>query len=176
MTSLSDPARAPTPQDQAPPPGDSPPQTQTLTLAPSESCLGHDPDLTLVTFEDANLRDVVDGNRVFGSLLLTCRNVSELTQLDASNSSIASLVGIQNLTGLTDLDLEDNSISDISPLGGLTGLTDIGLRNNSISDISTLFGLPELSWVSLGGTDVSREDLVRLSATGVAVFTGGCGC
>ncbi len=68
-----------------PPSGDPTPAQTTLTLlAPDELCSGHDPDSTVVSFEDKNLEAAVIDAAGGPMVLKTCRLVSEITVLEAS--------------------------------------------------------------------------------------------
>ena len=96
-------------------------------LRPNELCSDH-ADAAIATFEDANLEARVRSALSVGERDdLTCGLVSGLTDLEAQNAGIESLVGLQNLTGLTVLRLRSNSITDISALSGLTGLLELVL-------------------------------------------------
>ena len=121
-----------------------------VRLQPSELCSDQS-DSAIATFEDANLEAAIRAALSVGAQDdLTCGLVSGLTDLEARDAGIESLVGIQNLTNLTNLDLWPNSITDISSLSGLTSLTTLDLGDNSITDISALSGLTSLAvlWVN----------------------------
>ena len=138
-------------------PGSSPAEPEMLTLGPSELCAGHDPDLTLVSFEDAELRAGV--RRSLRNAPFTCRAVSEVSELNVF--LVTSLVGIQNFTGLTILELDRSSITDISSLWGLASLTDLRISGGSFNDLSALSGLTSLTDLDLWGDGIS--DLSALS-------------
>ena len=53
---------------------------------------------------------------------LSIEDVAQLTILEAPDSQIQSLEGIEYLTSLQTLDLSQNAIEDLSPLAGLTQL------------------------------------------------------
>jgi Leucine-rich repeat (LRR) protein len=119
-------------------------------LLPSELCSLHS-DSAIPSFADASLAEAVRASLGVGSVNdLTCGLVEGLDALDASNSGVMSLVGIQNLQGLTDLRIWGNSIGDIGPLSGLVNLTQLSLTRNSISDIGPLAGLNNLDTLGLG--------------------------
>ena len=127
----------------------SPSAGEAQVLQPSELCSDHS-DAAITTFEDANLEvRVRDRLRVGTRDDLSCSLVSGLTELEAQNAEIESLVGIQNLTGLTYLHIRTSSITDIGPLSELTGLRRLDLPANSITDISTLSGLTNLEYLDL---------------------------
>ena len=114
-----------------------------VVLQPDELC-SEAPPGSIAAFEDAILESIVRLELALGPLDdLTCDLLSSLTDVDARDLGIASVVGVQNLTSLTELYLSDNSISDISALSGLTGLTTLGLEENTITDISALSGAHE---------------------------------
>ena len=73
-----------------------------LVLQPGELCSDHT-GYVIATFEDAKLQAAIRAELSLGAQDLTCGLVSGLTELDASDFEIESLVGIQNLTSLTQL-------------------------------------------------------------------------
>ena len=110
----------------------------------------------MVDIPDANLRAAIE--LVLGKVSgdpITTSDMAALTQLDASNSNIIDLTGLEHAINLTELKLLGNSISDISSLSGLTNLTRLDLSSNLISDISSLGGLTNLTWLSLWGNSIS---------------------
>jgi Leucine-rich repeat (LRR) protein len=81
-----------------------------------------------------------------------------LNRLEANNSDIKDIAGLEYCDNLTYLDLSDNQITDVSPLSGLTSLTVLYLSSNQITDVSPLSGLTSLTDLLLSGnhiTDVS---------------------
>ncbi len=130
-------------------------ETQATVLLPNESCSGQ-PDAAIATFEDANLEVRVRAALSVGAQdALTCRLVSVLTELDAEESGIESLLGTQNLTGLSFLGLLENSITEISALSGLTSLRSLDLGDNSITDISALSELTSLEFLRLENNSIT---------------------
>ncbi len=125
-----------------------------------------------VRIQDANLRAVIEDslNKASGAPI-TPSEMASLTRLEAPNSNISDLTGLEFATGLTVLDLgyevvdntlvNSNSISDITPLSGLTNLTRLSLSGNSISAITPLSGLTMLAWLELSGNRIS--DITPLS-------------
>ena len=153
-----------------------------VRLQPSELCSDQS-DSAIATFEDANLEAAIRAALSVGAQDdLTCGLVSGLTDLEARDAGIESLVGIQNLTNLTNLDLWPNSITDISALSGLTSLEDLDLSDNpNLSNIqpllnNTVLGADDLA--NLINTNVSCTDVALLMAKGVRVRrrTGGREC
>ena len=159
-----------------------------VVLQPDELC-SEAPPGSIAAFEDAILESIVRLQLALGPLDdLTCDLLSSLTDVDARDLGIASVVGVQNLTSLTELYLSDNSISDSSALSGLTGLTTLGLEENTITDISALSGLtslhllgldrntnlsniqPLLANQGLGATDEVRLQSTSVSCTDVAAL------
>ncbi len=98
-----------------------------------------------------------------------------LSELEAPNSNIRDLTGLEFATGLTILDLgtervgegyvNSNHISDFSLLSGMTNLERLDLGGNSISDLSVLSGalssLTRLELLYLDNNSIS--DLSPLS-------------
>ena len=122
---------------------------------------------TGVTIPDANLRAVIEDSLGKASgASITSTEMASLTRLEAPNSDINDLTGLEFATGLTVLDLgyevvdntivNSNSISDITPLSGLTNLTRLDLSSNSISNISSLSSLTSLTWLDLAYNSISN--------------------
>ena len=86
---------------------------------------------------------------------ITRKTLLNLTGLDAPNSGITDLTGLEHARNLEWLYIQDNNISDISPLAGLTQLTELWLSDNSISDISPLAGLTQLTYLALSSNTIS---------------------
>ena len=126
-----------------------------------------------ITIPDANLRAVIEDslNKARGEAI-TAAEMATLTRLEAPNSRVRDLTGIEYATELTVLNLgyvltngnrvNSNSISDLSPLSGLTKLTELNLFRNTIADLSPLSNLTELIELDLSG-NVYISDLSPLS-------------
>ena len=87
---------------------------------------------------------------------ITRAEMASLESLDAFESGILDLTGLEFAINLTELHLGLNRISDVSLLKGLAKLTVLDLhRNQRISDVSPLRGLTNLTWLSLRGNRIS---------------------
>jgi len=97
-----------------------------------------------VTFEDSNLESAVREaiGKPTGDI---CQ--CDLTYLDASESNITNLTGLERCTSLVVLRLWNNQIVDISPLANLTSLMELYLWSNQIIDISPLANLTGTSLI-----------------------------
>ena len=104
----------------------------------------------VVNIPDSNLRAVIEValGKASGDTITTS-DMAALTQLEAIESNISNLTGLEHAINLIWLNLGYNSISDISAVSGLTNLTLLYLRDNSISDIS-----PLVANTGLGSGDV----------------------
>ena len=113
----------------------------------------------IVTIPDENLRAEIEialGKARGASI--SRAEMASLTSLEAPNSDIRDLTGLEFATGLTSLNLSENIIPDLTPLSGLTNLTTLILSYNSISDITPLSGLTNLTTLILSYntiTDIS---------------------
>ena len=73
---------------------------------------------------------------------ITETDMASLESLDAFESGILDLIGIEFATNLTELHLGLNAIANVTPLKNLTKLTHLDLhRNQRIRDVSPLKGL-----------------------------------
>ena len=98
---------------------------------------------------------------------ITTHSMLNLQRLDASNSGITDLTGIEYASSLLELYLQKNAngntVLDLSPLSGLTNLNRLGLSDNNISDISALSALKNLTTLlGLSGNNIT--DVSALSA------------
>jgi len=104
----------------------------------------------IVTFPDENLELAIGAalNKPAGEDI-TLEELVGLTTLNASESDITNLSGLEYCTNLTELILWENQISDISSLSSLTNLTNLNLCQNQISDISPISQLTNLTslWI-----------------------------
>ena len=126
-----------------------------------------------ITIPDVNLRAVIEDSldKARGEAI-TAAEMATLTRLEAPNSRIRDLTGIEYATELTVLNLgyvlansgrvNSNSISDLSPLSGLIKLTELNLFRNTIGDLSPLSNLTELRVLDISGNSYI-SDLSPLS-------------
>ena len=125
-----------------------------------------DPDAA-VLIPDANLAAAI--RKTLGladDATITVADMRQLIELDAQESDISELTGLEHATNLEKLRLFENSISDISPLSKLTNLTFLNIFDNSISDISPLSKLTNLRGLYLNNnnmSDISISDISPLS-------------
>ena len=89
------------------------------------------------------------------------KEIGEVTELDARDSRIEDLAGLEHATDLQYLDLGGNAITDLALLEGLESLQLLYLDGNEVADIAALAGLP-LAILSLSDTKV--EDFSALSS------------
>ena len=109
---------------------------------------------------DANLRAAVHATLGLQSgVALTQDAMTGLTRLNASNSQISDLTGLEHATNLRQLYLSGNQISDISALQNLTTLTTLVIENNQVSDVTPLNQLTALT-----NLDVSHNQISDIGA------------
>ena len=78
-----------------------------------------------------------------------------LTSLEARDSKIKYLTGLEDATNLIRMTLPYNKISNLTPLTGLIHLEYLLLWGNPISDLSPLASLTQLRYLHLGLCEVS---------------------
>ena len=83
--------------------------------------------------------------------------------MDARDSQIKNLSGLEHATQLTHLFLYYNQISDVSPLRGLTQLRHLGLDGNQISNVRPLSGLKQLELLHIGANKINNSGVQLLS-------------
>ena len=121
-----------------------------------------------VTIPDVNLRAVIEDSLDKASgATITRAEMATLTRIDARDTNIHNLVGLEYATSLIKLYLAGNSISDVSPLSNLTRLTELDIQHNAISDVSLLSNLTGLTKLDLEGNSISDasplSNLTRLT-------------
>ena len=110
----------------------------------------------VVTIPDMNLRAVIeDSLDKANGATITRPEMATLTRIDARDTNIHNLAGLEYATGLIRLYLAGNSISDVSPLSNLTRLTELDIQRNSISDVLPLSNLTGLTKLDLEGNSIS---------------------
>ena len=153
-------------------------------------------DAQIVRMPDANLAAAVrDALNLRPDATITRQGLQDLTILQAPESNISDLTGLEHatrlrwlwmwenevsdltplagLTNLRSIDLSNNQISDVTPLAGLTGLGSLQLGNNQISDITPLARLTQLEWISLWQNEVSDiTPLANMTELGGISFGG----
>ncbi|MDE0555819.1 MAG: leucine-rich repeat domain-containing protein, partial [Candidatus Poribacteria bacterium] len=137
------------------------------TTITDRSVLSRLSNLSEANIPDANLRAAI--KIVMGKTPddpITSFEMAFLPVLEAPNSNIRNLTGLELATSLKSLDLgiewvsgegyvNSNHISDLSPLSNLTNLTNLDLSRIDISDVSALSGLTNLAVLSLHNNSIS---------------------
>ena len=128
---------------------------------------------------DANLLAKIEAalNKASGAPI-TVADMRTLTRLEANDSGISDLTGLEFATNLTTLDLQSNSISDISALSRLTKLTflKLGYNNRTLFDYD-LIPMPENSGITdisplSGLTNLTVLELQYNSITDISALSG----
>ncbi len=126
-----------------------------------------------ITIPDVHLRAVIEDslNKARGEAI-TAAEMATLTRLEAPNSRVRDLTGIEYATELTVLNLgavfingthiNSNDITDLSPLSGLIKLTELYLHRNMIYDIAPLSNLTALETLDVSA-NFHISDLSPLS-------------
>ena len=97
--------------------------------------------------------------------VITTHTILNLTRLEAPNSGITDLTGLEHARNLRELNLgseaidgegtvNSNTISDFSPIVELTRLTQLNLSGCGISDVSFVSGLIQLTELQLGDNSI----------------------
>ena len=99
-----------------------------------------------ITIPDVNLRAAIEEalGKTSGATI-TADDMASLKVLQADDSGISDLTGLDSASRLRTLLLNHNTITDLSPLSGLTQLRHLKLNHNlTLSDLSPLSSLPNL--------------------------------
>ena len=110
----------------------------------------------VVSIPDANLAAAVrKALDLRENAPITRQLIQKLTELDASDSQIKNLTGLEHATRLRLLEVRRNQIRDIRPLTKLKNLKKLILEQNAVRDISPVANMTELRWLLLGGNPIS---------------------
>ncbi len=115
----------------------------------------------VVHFPDPNLRAAIVEAIGANPDRITVVALRRLERLDAGNSEIESLEGLQHATNLRLLDLANNRISDLTPLANLHSLEELGLDRNVIKDVSPLAGLVNLLVLTIEFNQITDIEPLR---------------
>jgi Leucine Rich repeats (2 copies) len=88
------------------------------------------------------------------------KNLSNLCELDASNTLVENLTPLASLTSLLLLNLSETQVSSITPIVGLTFLESLDLSETHVSDLTPIAGFTSLKSLRLFGTPV--QDIAPL--------------
>ena len=110
----------------------------------------------VVKVPDLNLKHAVqEALSLPSEVPLTQLLMNQLTGLEAVDSQITDLTGLEHALNLTWLNLGLNEIRDISPLAGLIRLEGLWIFVNPLSDLSPLANLVNLKTLDLGACQIS---------------------
>ena len=116
----------------------------------------------VISIPDANLAKAV--RKALGldpNARITKQALQGLTRLDARESQIKNLTGLEHATGLSVLELRDNQISNIRPLVNLKNLKELILDNNRVSNIRSFANMKQLTWLLIGKNPISNFTPLR---------------
>ncbi|MYC76822.1 T9SS type A sorting domain-containing protein [Candidatus Poribacteria bacterium] len=140
------------------------PPTPTLTPTPLP-VFGH-------PIPDVNLRAAIAESLGETPASLTTEDIAKLRRLEADESGISDLRGLEYATRLERIELRRNAISDLSPLRNLTRLNNIKLRGNRITDVSPLGDLINVDWLGLEENAITDlrplKKLIKLNGIGIS--------
>ena len=86
---------------------------------------------------------------------ITKKAMWKLTSLDARESQIKNLNGLEHATRLEFLELRDNQIRGIRPLVKLKNLKTLVLDNNKVRNITLLGDMTQLTWLLIGNNPIA---------------------
>lgn len=91
----------------------------------------------------------------------TINDLVSLTRLDAANTEITDLTGLEYAVNLTILNLSTNDITDITPVQGLNSLTYLNLFSNDVQSLEPIKDLTNLTALNLGNNrNISDKSII----------------
>ena len=142
------------------------------TIQPVEPGTDYRPG-DLVSIPDPNLRAAIEERLGKASgAVITADDMARLERIEADESGISDLRGLEAATNLERIEFRHNAISDLSPLRTLTRLNNIKLRGNKITDVSPLARLINVDWLGLEDNEITDlsplKSLIKLNGIGIA--------
>ena len=114
------------------------------------------PPPNVVSIPDQNLAAAIRKALDLGANAhITQQAMQRLTGLEARNSQIKNLTGLEHATQLRQLELRENQIRDIQPLTHLKSLKVLILDDNRVRDISPLTNMTQLTELFIGNNPIS---------------------
>ena len=89
------------------------------------------------------------------------RNLNKLEKLNCSGSTVASINDLRYASSLANLDCSQTNISDISVAANFKKLNTLNLSSSRVKSILPLVGLPVLSQLSLSGITLDKPEELR---------------
>lgn len=119
----------------------------------------------LKTIEEVNRMLVEDDDchiKEIGLLAaISSRAADQVESINATDSRITTIAGLERYINLERLVLNDNEIQDLSPLWAMKRLEQLEMRNNRVKDLSPLQTLAELWNLRLGNNKISDIGVLR---------------
>lgn len=121
-----------------------------------------------IDFPDLNLKYIVgDVVGKDNDETIYKSDVIKISVLDASNSGISDLTGLEYFTNLRTLNLENNSLIKVTALAKLSNLKRLELNNTELKDLTALKGLTLLTYLDITDNNIkdfsTLKDLARLT-------------
>ena len=112
-----------------------------------------------VSIPDSNLRSAVEDalGKQSGDAI-TAAEMARLVVLDASNSGVRDVTGLQHAVNLRGLYLQGNRIPSVSSLSGLDRMQVLFLQSNDISSVDVT-GMRDLRFLDLSNNELTAIDL-----------------
>ena len=128
---------------------------------------------------DAKLKQVTQTQRVDLSGITEIITVeplcelSDLTWLDISGTSVADITPLRNANKLKTLKANNAPVDDLSSLKYCLTLEELEVANTIVDDLSVLVNLPNLKKINLSGTLVNRTSALKNCPNLVGLNLGG---
>ena len=114
------------------------------------------PPPKVVSILDQNLAIAIRKALGLGAnVRITQQMMQHLTKLEAENSQIKNLTGLEHATRLRALSIGDNPISDFTPLKHLIQLKELSVWNSNFSNTMLLANMTQLTHLWLGGNKIN---------------------
>ena len=114
------------------------------------------PPPKVVSIPDQNLAAAIRKLLGLGAnARITQQVMQSLTKLEAQNSQIKNLTGLEHATRLSVLSIGDNPISDFTPLKHLIQLRKLSVWNSNFSNTMLLANMTQLTHLGLGGNNIN---------------------
>jgi hypothetical protein len=144
-------------------------QKQRLDLSGIREIISLEPlnELSDLTWLDVSETSVED--------LSPVRNLNKLKVLRANSTLADDLSALKYNITLEELEMANTTLDDLTVLASLRNLTKINLANTQVNRLTQLKSCPDLAWLSLSGTRIANigvlQDLTKLRTLDISKTT-----
>lgn len=111
-----------------------------------------------------NIKELNLSGNVYLQNLIPVSRLTNLENLDISNTEIVSLAPLMGMPNLRRLNVENTFVEQLGPLSNVVSLNYLNISNTKVRDIDTLSGISQLAIVMAEGLNIASDQVIELKA------------